>query len=54
MEKIAKSYRLRMEGYDPVLIREPQIVLDILGQFGLIDKKYAQKKYGMKELEKTK
>ena len=54
MEKIAKRYRLRMEGYDPVLIREPQIVLDILGQFGLIDKKYAQKKYGMKELEKTK
>ena len=49
---MAKNYRLRLEGFDPVLIREPQIVLDLLGQFGLVDKEYGKKKYQTTQFEK--
>lgn len=54
MNKLAKNYRLRLEGFDPVLVREPQIVLDLLGQVGLIDKEYGKKKYQETQFKKLK
>jgi hypothetical protein len=45
MKDLALNSRLRLEGFDPALVREPQFILDILAQYGIIDKEYADTRY---------
>ena len=42
---LATNAKLRIDGFDPALVREPQFILDILGQYGIIDKEYGNKRY---------
>ena len=45
MHDLATNAKLRIDGFDPALVREPQFILDILGQYGVIDKEYGNKRY---------
>ena len=45
IKELALNSKLRLEGFDPALVREPQFILDILGQYGIIDREYADKRY---------
>ena len=51
IENYVLNKNLRIDGFDPSLIRESQFVLDLLGQYGIIDKKYADKKYNINILK---
>jgi hypothetical protein len=51
IENYVLNKNLRIDGFDPSLIREPQFILDLLGQYGIIDKKYADKKYNINILK---
>ena len=45
IKELSLNSKLRLEGFDPSLVREPQFILDILGHYGIIDKEYGNKRY---------